>query len=113
MAKLKKMNDSGSSMTRSYSLTRPWDPTLGIPMAAWLAAVIVVLAGLGAAYVWRPTGEMFNRLIVVATAVVALYVLLALKVADQWDRAVVLRLGKFHRLKGPGAFLIIPIVETI
>jgi regulator of protease activity HflC (stomatin/prohibitin superfamily) len=113
MARQKKMNDSGSSMSRSYSLIRPWDPTLGVPMAAWLAAVIVVLAGLGAAYVWRPMGEMFSKPIVVATAFVALYVLLALKVADQWDRAVVLRLGKFHRLKGPGAFLIIPIVETI
>jgi len=94
-------------------MIRPWDPTLGIPLAAWLAAAIVVLGGLGAAYVWREPREMFNIPIVIATAFVALYVLLALKVADQWGRAVVLRLGKFHRLKGPGAFFIIPIVESI
>lgn len=113
MAKLKKMTDSSGSTSRSSSLIRPWDPTSGVPLAAWLAATIVVLAGLGAAYVWRGAGETFNKPIVVATALVALYVLLALKVADQWDRAVVLRLGKFHRLKGPGAFLIIPIIESI
>ena len=51
--------------------------------------------------------------IMAVTILVAVYVLLALKVARQWDRAVVLRLGKFHRLKGPGMFFIIPIVESI
>ncbi len=44
---------------------------------------------------------------------VSLYVLFALKVANQWEKAVVLRLGKFHSLSGPGLFWIIPIVDTI
>jgi regulator of protease activity HflC (stomatin/prohibitin superfamily) len=39
--------------------------------------------------------------------------LFALKIANQWEKAVVLRLGKFQGLKGPGIFLIIPIVDTI
>jgi regulator of protease activity HflC (stomatin/prohibitin superfamily) len=34
-------------------------------------------------------------------------------VADQWDRAVILRLGKFHALKGPGLFFMIPVVDSI
>jgi regulator of protease activity HflC (stomatin/prohibitin superfamily) len=34
-------------------------------------------------------------------------------VADQWDRAVILRLGKFHALKGPGLFFIIPVIDAI
>lgn len=37
----------------------------------------------------------------------------AFQVANQWERAVVLRLGKFKKLAGPGLFLIIPIVETV
>jgi len=37
----------------------------------------------------------------------------AIKVADQWDRAVVLRLGRFHALKGPGLFFIIPVIDAI
>jgi regulator of protease activity HflC (stomatin/prohibitin superfamily) len=37
----------------------------------------------------------------------------ALKVADQWDRAVVLRMGRFHALRGPGLFFIVPVVDTI
>jgi len=45
--------------------------------------------------------------------IIALLVSASMKIADQWDRAVVLRLGKFHSLKGPGIFLIIPIIDTI
>lgn len=36
-----------------------------------------------------------------------------IKVADQWERAVVLRLGRFVGLKGPGPFLIVPIVDNV
>ena len=37
----------------------------------------------------------------------------SLKIADQWDRAVVLRLGNFHSLKGPGLFFIVPLIDRI
>jgi regulator of protease activity HflC (stomatin/prohibitin superfamily) len=37
----------------------------------------------------------------------------AIKVANEWERLVVLRLGKFLALKGPGLVFIIPIVDTI
>ncbi len=52
-------------------------------------------------------------LIQVIGSLAALYVLFALKIADQWEKAVVLRFGKFIGLKGPGRFWIIPIVDTI
>ncbi|KXK15903.1 MAG: SPFH domain-containing protein/band 7 family protein [Chloroflexi bacterium OLB14] len=44
---------------------------------------------------------------------IATYILFALKVASQWEKAVVLRLGKFTGLKGAGLFWIVPIVDTI
>jgi len=37
----------------------------------------------------------------------------SIHIADQWEKAVVLRMGKFIGLKGPGFFLIIPIVDRI
>jgi regulator of protease activity HflC (stomatin/prohibitin superfamily) len=37
----------------------------------------------------------------------------AVKVVDQWQKIVVLRLGRFHALKGPGLCLIIPVIDTI
>ena len=35
------------------------------------------------------------------------------KVADQWEKAVILRVGKFNRLEGPGLFFVIPIIESV
>jgi regulator of protease activity HflC (stomatin/prohibitin superfamily) len=43
----------------------------------------------------------------------AFYILFALKVARQWEKAVVLRFGRFHGLRGPGLFWIVPIVDTL
>jgi regulator of protease activity HflC (stomatin/prohibitin superfamily) len=44
---------------------------------------------------------------------IALAIAASIKIADQWKRAVVLRLGKFNALRGPGLFFIIPVVDTI
>ena len=44
---------------------------------------------------------------------VGTYILIAFKVADQWEKAILLRLGRFMGLKGPGPFWIIPIVDAI
>jgi regulator of protease activity HflC (stomatin/prohibitin superfamily) len=43
----------------------------------------------------------------------ALYILAALKIANQWEKAVVLRLGRYRGLRGPGMFWIIPVVDSI
>jgi regulator of protease activity HflC (stomatin/prohibitin superfamily) len=43
----------------------------------------------------------------------AVFLLFSLKVANQWERAVVLRFGKFQGLKGPGLFVLIPVVDEI
>ncbi len=45
--------------------------------------------------------------------VIGAYFLFALKVASQWEKAVVLRLGKFRGLYGPGLFWVVPIVDTV
>jgi regulator of protease activity HflC (stomatin/prohibitin superfamily) len=52
-------------------------------------------------------------LYVIVMVLIGTYIMLAIKVASQWEKAVVLRLGKFHGLRGPGLFWIIPIVDTI
>jgi regulator of protease activity HflC (stomatin/prohibitin superfamily) len=50
--------------------------------------------------------------IAIASFIIATLVANAIKIADQWERVVVLRLGKFRSLEGPGLFYIIPIIET-
>jgi regulator of protease activity HflC (stomatin/prohibitin superfamily) len=44
---------------------------------------------------------------------VGLYFIFALKVADQWEKVAVLRLGKYRGLRGPGLFHIIPVFERV
>ena len=50
---------------------------------------------------------------VLAGAAVGLYCLFAIRVADQWQKAAVLRLGRYTGLRGPGVFMIIPVIDEI
>jgi regulator of protease activity HflC (stomatin/prohibitin superfamily) len=49
----------------------------------------------------------------VTLILIGLLALFSIKVANQWEKAVVLRFGKFQALRGPGLFFIIPIVDEI
>jgi regulator of protease activity HflC (stomatin/prohibitin superfamily) len=49
----------------------------------------------------------------IVTLLIGIYFLLAIKIASQWEKAVVLRLGKYRGLKGPGLFWLVPIVDTV
>jgi regulator of protease activity HflC (stomatin/prohibitin superfamily) len=79
-----------------------------------LIFVVVVLVGLALAYATAaPPYYGASGWIVVVTFVVAFIVSYAIKIADQWERVVVLRLGRYRSLEGPGLFFIIPIIETV
>ena len=68
-------------------------------------AVIYALYGLSAS--WASNWLLFIVLLVATAAS------FSVKVADQWNRVVVLRLGRFHALRGPGLFFIVPIIDTV
>ena len=44
---------------------------------------------------------------------VALYLLFAFKIAHQWEKAVMLRVGRFQRVVGPGPFWVVPLVDRV
>jgi len=69
--------------------------------------IFLVIGGLGAALAYAAYSVAANLEAVgigVCALVVAVVVSSAVQVADQWDRAVILRLGKFHSLKGPVSY---------
>jgi regulator of protease activity HflC (stomatin/prohibitin superfamily) len=77
-----------------------------------LIFVVIFGIGLGCAYfesVASVTASAAISLVALLVAFVASY---AVKIADQWEKTVVLRLGRFRSLEGPGLFFIIPIIET-
>ncbi|MBP1675283.1 MAG: slipin family protein [Bacteroidetes bacterium] len=49
----------------------------------------------------------------VALIIISFLIGSAIKMADQWEKAVVLRMGKFKGLRGPGLFFIIPIIDQV
>lgn len=54
-----------------------------------------------------------QKWVLVVGLLAGIYLLLAIKVAQQWERVAVLRLGKFVGLRGPGAFVIIPVIDRL
>src|SRR5579864_5866953 len=54
-----------------------------------------------------------SRVPVLAAIALGLYLLFAIRVADQWEKVAVLRFGRYRGLRGPGLFHIIPIVDTV
>jgi regulator of protease activity HflC (stomatin/prohibitin superfamily) len=48
-----------------------------------------------------------------AGIIIATLIAFSIKIANQWEKAVILRMGKFVGLKGPGIFLIIPIIDRV
>jgi regulator of protease activity HflC (stomatin/prohibitin superfamily) len=80
------------------------------------ALLFIVILGVGSAagfVLYRLSGGIAALFLIGITIVVACIVASAIQVADQWNKAVVLRLGKFRSLEGPGLFLIIPVIESI
>ena len=82
-------------------------------IAGALYAVIMIAAILGALLMDGDVSDGWIGAYVVALTLVGAYILFALKVASQWEKAIVLRLGKFHKLAGPGLFWIVPIIDTL
>jgi regulator of protease activity HflC (stomatin/prohibitin superfamily) len=83
---------------------------------SFAALVFIVILAVGAALAYAMYGisaSWVSNQLIPAAVIVAFVVSFATKVADQWDRAVVLRLGRFHVLRGPGLFFIVPIIDTI
>lgn len=52
-----------------------------------------------------------NVAVILSFGLLALIVLTTIRIAKQWERVVILRMGRFHRMAGPGLFLVIPVFE--
>lgn len=82
---------------------------------ASLIFVLILIIGASIAYSsYSSQADTGGTMVTIVLAfVIAALVSSAVKVADQWEKAVVLRLGKFRVIQGPGLFFIIPIIDAI
>jgi regulator of protease activity HflC (stomatin/prohibitin superfamily) len=80
------------------------------------AAVLVWLLGVAAVVVLAEVVKASELAIVgtmLGAVVLGLAVVFGIKVVDQWEKAVVLRFGRYRGLRGPGLFAIIPVVDVV
>lgn len=77
------------------------------------AFFLMVAAGLGGMILVGVGAVKLEIGLIVAGLAIAIWCLASVKVARQWEKAVILRLGKIHRTVGPGPFIIIPLVESV
>lgn len=79
-----------------------------------LVSFVILVVGGALAYFRYKIGDNIGAAAIAGSAfILSLAVSIGIQVADQWDKAVILRLGRFHTLKGPGLFFIIPIIDAI
>jgi len=71
--------------------------------------VFIVIAGIGIVL----TAATGSPTWVAGAAVIGVLAALSPRVAQQWERAVVLRLGRFIGLQGPGLFWIVPFIDVV
>ncbi len=84
--------------------------------SSFSALIFCIILGVGALLAFGAYGTANQATSIVIGSVffvIACFASIAIKVANQWEKVVVLRLGKFHVLAGPGLFFIIPIIDEI
>ncbi|HRQ22240.1 MAG TPA: slipin family protein [Anaerolineales bacterium] len=101
-----------SRFLKSMIKSNTSDPRIP-PIAGTIFAVFLLIAVLGAVLGDGKYPEVVLGGWVLIWTLIGVYILFALKVASQWEKVIVLRLGKFMGLRGPGLFWIIPIVDTV
>ena len=98
-----KKNDNGESLNVRIP---------GVAGLLWFIffAISILLVGL---LDFLEVGETWIVSEMIVVNLIAVYLLFALKIADQWEKAVILKLGRFVGLRGPGLFWIVPIIDKI
>lgn len=80
---------------------------------ATLLSILLVIAAAITAWLGQDAGHLARYGGPALLLLLALLTPLTLRIAQQWEKAVVLRFGKLHAIRGPGLFVIIPLIDRI
>jgi regulator of protease activity HflC (stomatin/prohibitin superfamily) len=101
-----------ATKSKDQTKTTKQDPHIP-PIAYFIFTTCLIIATLGSIYLGNNVSDISAGGWVTLWLLIGIYILFALKIASQWEKAVVLRLGKFKGLKGPGLFWIVPGIDTV
>jgi regulator of protease activity HflC (stomatin/prohibitin superfamily) len=77
--------------------------------------VFLILLGISIAFAvfLGQTDHVLGFVVGISGSILSGLVAAAIKVANQWERGIILRLGEFKAIKGPGYFFIVPIIDRV
>lgn len=114
MARSTKTKAPAPSLTHEYKASTQLEAeAASLNWVAALATVVVLLAGVIDNRLITGVWTEVNLYFAIPTVLIVALAFFGIKIANQWERAVVLRLGRFRCLKGPGPFFVIPIIDTV
>jgi regulator of protease activity HflC (stomatin/prohibitin superfamily) len=85
----------------------------GVNKPAMVLAALIAAAAAWCAWLGQDTGARGYYWAAGILAIIASLVPQSIMIADQWERAVVLRLGKLNAIRGPGLFAIVPFIDSV
>jgi regulator of protease activity HflC (stomatin/prohibitin superfamily) len=100
------------SEPREFIDPEPAAAKVGLNFLSALVFIVIMGGAIAAALATKASGEKL-LMFVVGGFIAATFFALSPRIADQWERAVVLRFGKFTGLRGPGLFWIVPFVDRV
>jgi len=89
--------------------SRNYNSTTEVHMNPVSAVIFIIF--IGGAVLSRLAGMPIG--VTVVLALIGVFLGYSVKMAQQWERAVILRLGKLHAVKGPGLFILVPIFDQV
>ncbi len=82
-----------------------------VPHGPNVIAIVLLLGAIAlAVLVWLPSHGLAGPIVILGAGLVLMQ---SPKVAQQWERGIVLRLGRFVGLRGPGLFWVVPFVDRV
>src|SRR5438128_2259275 len=107
MKTMPSFTDSNAQLTQLKSaLPGPNAPRLNIVAAILFLAPLITGAVATAMQITGPIG-------VILGLILGLLLAQSPKVAKQWEKGIVLRLGRFVGIRGPGLFWIVPLIDSV
>jgi len=113
--KTQSSNQSDLSQTPNLAPAKnaAWDALHVSPIGGVLAGIFYLAGILGAVLMDGKVSDGWIGVYVTVMILIGVILMFAIKIAKQWEKAIVLRLGKFRGLRGPGLFWIIPLIDAI
>jgi regulator of protease activity HflC (stomatin/prohibitin superfamily) len=98
-------------MPKSKSRKRSSKPAAQVNVRVNIISILILVAAIAAGV--AASAAQQSPLGIIIGVVIGVILMQSAKIARQWERAVLLRLGRYRGLRGPGLFWIVPFIDTV